>query len=57
MEIKIAKSIQDSIEEDDKIGELTLSDIKTFYKSTWNHIMEYWPNRQLALEWEGKFQT
>lgn len=34
MEIKIAKNIQDSIEEDDKIDELTLSDIKTFYKST-----------------------
>lgn len=49
MGIKIAKNIQDNIEEDDKIGGLTLSDIRVFYKSALCYIVEYWPkDRQIA---------
>lgn len=32
MEIKIEKIVQDTVEEDDKIGGLILSDNKAFYK-------------------------
>lgn len=46
MEIKIEKIVQDTVEEDDKIGGLILSDNKAFYKSTLNHIGEYWPKNK-----------